>query len=210
MRFCKPFFTFFDFFKVSQFGVPQTRRRFIFVAFKGKALKHFKFPQPKSETTIKKFLYELGQDISIQLPNHNPVWGFKSYAHKETGSSFNELEDAVLVRLSRTASEGNPIRDFDSPFPAIDTATVWGWAKGNVEAERIIKDRNGAMFVRNPESEAKLWRIKASKIRAFTAREYAQVQTFPDDWIFCGNNKREFQLQIGNAVPVIFAKKIAY
>jgi DNA (cytosine-5)-methyltransferase 1 len=35
------------------------------------------------------------------------------------------------------------------------------------------------------------------------------LQTFPDDWIFYGNNKRELQLQIGNAVPVIFAKKIA-
>jgi len=54
-----------------------------------------------------------------------------------------------------------------------------------------------------------LWRLKASKIRPFTAREYARIQTFPDDWIFYGNNKRELQLQIGNAVPVIFAKRIA-
>ena len=61
-----------------------------------------------------------------------------------------------------------------------DTATVWGWAKGNVVAERIVKDREGAMYVRNPESVAKLWRIKASKLRPFTAREYARLQTFPD------------------------------
>lgn len=65
------------------------------------------------------------------------------------------------------------------------------------------------MFVRNPESKAKLWRIKASKLRPFTAREYARLQTFPDDWVFYGNNKRELQLQIGNAVPVVFAEKIA-
>jgi DNA (cytosine-5)-methyltransferase 1 len=201
--------TTFDFFRVSQHGVPQTRRRFIFVAFKGESLKYFRFPKPQKDTSIRNFIYNLGQDLSIKLPNHDPMWGFKSYAHKETNQEFDETEEAIPVRLSRTASEGNPVRDFDSPFQAVDTATVWGWAKGNVVAERIIKDRNGAMFVRNPESDAKLWRIKASKIRPFTAREYARLQTFPDDWIFYGNNKRELQLQIGNAVPVIFAKKIA-
>lgn len=199
----------FDFFRVSEHGVPQTRRRFIFIAYKGDTLMHFRFPVPGKDTAIKDFIFDLAQDLTIQLPNHNPEWGFKSYAHTETGEAFKESEFAIPIRLSRTASEGNPIRDFNSPFPAIDTATVWGWALGNVVAERIDKDRENAMYVRNPNSTAKLWRLKASKIRPFTAREYARIQTFPDDWIFYGNNKRELQLQIGNAVPVIFAKRIA-
>lgn len=199
----------FDFFRVSEHGVPQTRRRFIFIAYKGDTLKHFRFPVPGKDTAIKDFIFDLAQDLTIQLPNHNPQWGFKSYAHTETGETIKESEFAIPIRLSRTASEGNPIRDFDSPFPAIDTATVWGWAIGNVVAERIDKDRENAMFVRNSNSTAKLWRLKASKIRPFTAREYARIQTFPDDWIFYGNNKRELQLQIGNAVPVVFAKRIA-
>ncbi len=199
----------FDFFRVSEHGVPQTRRRFIFIAYKGDTLKHFRFPKPEKDTTIKDFIYDLGQDLRIELPNHNPEWGFKSYAHTETGEPCGNDDIAIPIRLSRTASEGNPIRDFNSPFPAIDTATVWGWAIGNVVAHRIDKDRENAMFVRNPDSTAKLWRLKASKIRPFTAREYARIQTFPDDWIFYGKNKRELQLQIGNAVPVIFAKRIA-
>lgn len=199
----------FDFFRVSQHGVPQTRRRFVFIAYKNNTLRNFKFPKAERETGIRNFIYELGQNLDVKLPNHNPEWGFKSYVHAETGLPYDEAEIVIPVRLSRTASEGNPIRDFDSPFPAIDTATVWGWAIGNVLAERIEKDRHNEMYVRNPESTAKLWRIKASKIRPFTAREYARLQTFPDDWIFYGNNKRELQLQIGNAVPVIFAKKIA-
>lgn len=199
----------FDFFRVSKHGVPQTRRRFVFIAYKDDTLKHFKFPRVEKETGIRKFIYELGQNLNIELPNHNPEWGFKSYAHTETGLPYDESEIVIPVRLSRTASEGNPIRDFDTPFPAIDTATVWGWAIGNVIAERINKNRDKAMYVRNPESTAKLWRIKASKIRPFTAREYARLQTFPDDWVFQGNNKRELQLQIGNAVPVVFAKKVA-
>ena len=79
-----------------------------------------------------------------------------------------------------------------------------------MEATRIEKERgDNALFVRNPDSQARLWRISASRLRPFTAREYARLQTFPDTWEFCGQNKREVQLQIGNAVPVIFAKRIA-
>jgi len=201
--------TVFQFFKVANFGVPQTRRRFIFIAYKNPKFSCFCFPQSQRETTIRDFLYELGQDLTISLPNHNPKWGFKSYAHTETGEPFDHNETAIPVRFSRTASEGTPIRDFDSPFPAVDTATVWGWAQGNVKAKRIQKDRSDDIYVRNPQSDAKLWRVSASRLRAFTAREYARLQTFPDNWVFLGNNKRDIQLQIGNAVPVIFAKKIA-
>lgn len=194
-------------FRVAEYGVPQTRRRFIFIAYRDHRMSAFAFPEPAKETPIRDFIYDLGQDLTISLPNHNPEWGFNSYAHSETNAPFDENDIAVPVRFSRTASEGNPIRDFDSPFPAVDTATVWGWALGNVTATRIQKDRNNALYVRNPESNAKLWRISASKLRPFTAREYARLQTFPDDWIFIGDNKRDVQLQIGNAVPVIFAKK---
>lgn len=199
----------FQFFRVSEYGVPQTRRRFIFIAYKGDTLDHFQFPLPQKETPIRDFLFELAQNDHLELPNHFPQWGFKSHVHIETGTPVSAEETAIPVRLSRTASEGNPVRDFDAPFPAVDTATVWGWAKGNVQALRIEKDRDNSMFVRNPESNARLWRISASRIRSFTAREYARLQTFPDDWVFYGENKRELQLQIGNAVPVVFAKQIA-
>ena len=200
----------FQFFRVSGYGVPQTRRRFIFVAWRGDTLAHYAFPLPSRETTIRNFIYDLGQDTTISLPNHDPSWGFQSYVHTETHEPFDPREEVVPVRFSRTASEGTPLRTFDAPFPAVDTATVWGWAQGNVRATRIDKDRDGdALFVRNPESHARLWRISASRLRPFTAREYARLQTFPDSWEFCGQNKREVQLQIGNAVPVIFAKRIA-
>jgi DNA (cytosine-5)-methyltransferase 1 len=199
----------FNFFRVSEHGVPQTRRRFIFVASKDPNLVKFKFPKPEKDTTIRKFIFELGQNVNIKLNNHDTSWGFHSFAHTETGEKFDLNEEAIPVRLSRTASDGNPIRKFHDPFPAIDTATIWGWAQGNVTAKRVIKDRSNSKFVRNPNSKAKLWRISASRIRSFTAREYARLQTFPDDWIFTGKNKREFQLQIGNAVPVEFARRLA-
>lgn len=201
----------FQSFRMSEYGVPQTRRRFIFIAYKDNRLDAFAFPPPGKETSIRNFLSDLAQDTTIKLPNHNPTWGFDSHVHTETHEAFDENSQVLPVRLSRTASDGNPVRTFDTPFPAVDTATVWGWAQGHVQARRVEKERQGgtALFVRNPNSKARLWRISASRLRPFTAREYARLQTFPDDWLFTGKNKRELQLQIGNAVPVVFAKKIA-
>ena len=44
--------------------------------------------------------------------------------------------------------------------------------------------------------------------RALTCRELARIQTFPDDYIFCGSSI-EIQQQIGNAVPCNLANAIA-
>ncbi len=44
--------------------------------------------------------------------------------------------------------------------------------------------------------------------RALTCRELARLQTFPDSFIFLGNTGK-VQQQIGNAVPVLLANKIA-
>ena len=167
------------------------------------------FPCQGKTTTIKEFIYDLGQGLEITLPNHKPDWKFSSYAHKETNEPFDPNEDIVPIRISRTASDGYPVRKFDEPFPAVDTATVWGWAQGNVKAVRLEKDRGSDIYIRNPKASVTLWRITASRMRVFTPREFARLQTFPDSWEFIGKNKREVQLQIGNAVPVNFAKTIA-
>ena len=195
--------------KVSEHGVPQTRRRLLFVAFRDISPAGYHFPTPEPESNIRPFLYDLAQGENRNLPNHDPRWGFRSAVHVETGEAFDPAEEVVPVRFSRTASDGFPVRTFDAPFPAIDTATVWGWAQGNVQAKRTEKDRAHGKFIRNPKSEVTLWRISASRLRSFTDREYARLQTFPDDWRFLGGNKRDIHLQIGNAVPVVFAERIA-
>ena len=44
-------------------------------------------------------------------------------------------------------------------------------------------------------------RCHPSETRPLTVREYARIQTFPDDWSFAGSTSSQYK-QIGNAVPV--------
>ena len=52
-------------------------------------------------------------------------------------------------------------------------------------------------------------RCHPDETRPFTIREYARIQTFPDEWEFVGSVSQQYK-QIGNAVPVNLAKEIGY
>ena len=52
-------------------------------------------------------------------------------------------------------------------------------------------------------------RCHPDETRPFTVREYARIQTFPDDWQFSGPMAQQYK-QIGNAVPVNLGREVGY
>ena len=50
-------------------------------------------------------------------------------------------------------------------------------------------------------------RCHPDESRPFTTREYARIQSFPDDWNFVGKMSDVYK-QIGNAVPVELARNV--
>ena len=52
-------------------------------------------------------------------------------------------------------------------------------------------------------------RCHPDETRPFTVREYARIQTFPDEWVFEGSVSQQYK-QIGNAVPCNLGQEIGF
>lgn len=70
-------------------------------------------------------------------------------------------------------------------------------------ARRLSWDEPSLTLVCTP-AQKQTERCHPSESRPLTTREYARIQTFPDDWEFSGSDSQVYK-QIGNAVPVNLA-----
>lgn len=67
-------------------------------------------------------------------------------------------------------------------------------------ARRLSWDEPSLTLTTSP-AQKQTERCHPSETRPLTVREYARIQTFPDEWIFEGSTNQQYK-QIGNAVPV--------
>lgn len=67
-------------------------------------------------------------------------------------------------------------------------------------ARRLSWDEPSLTLTCSP-AQKQTERCHPSETRPLTVREYARIQTFPDDWVFSGSVASQYK-QIGNAVPV--------
>jgi len=67
-------------------------------------------------------------------------------------------------------------------------------------ARRLAWNEPSLTLTCNP-AQKQTERCHPGETRPLTVREYARVQTFPDNWEFAGSTTSQYK-QIGNAVPV--------
>ena len=84
--------------------------------------------------------------------------------------------------------------------PFIDEEYLYGCA----EEDWVVKYHRELMAGKTTPTE----REAPSRLRRLTIREAARIQTFPDNYIFCGT-KGHIYTQIGNAVPCRLAESVA-
>lgn len=185
----------------SDYGVPQRRKRVIFV---GTLEDEFSFPEPVGYTVTTKMAIS-------DLPTLEDELG-------EEESDYLTLPQNDYQKLMRTNSEKvyNHIaaNHSDRVKEIIALVPDGGNYKNLPEELRNTRNFNVA-WTRFPSNEPSPtidtghrhhFHYKFNRVP--TVRESARLQSFPDDFIFTGNKTQQFR-QVGNAVPPIMAKAIA-
>ena len=83
--------------------------------------------------------------------------------------------------------------------------TCWYMGGGRTGILRRIGLNEPSLTVLTSPGMKQTDRCHPLEVRPFSYRENARIQTFPDDWVFCGRLLEKYK-QIGNAVPVNLAK----
>ena len=201
---CHPFIL-----NATEYGVSQKRERVFFIGIKGNSDPFFVAhmadcleQQKKMAPFIRDLLNDLGPAGTEANPNTctakitfatSPIMRKSPYA----GMYFNGQGRPINVdEYANTlpASMGG------NKTPFVDEEYLYGDAEEDwvVQYHKGLTD--GTIVPEFTEAP--------SRLRRLTIREAARIQTFPDDYTFCGNKGRIYT-QIGNAVPCKLAEAVA-
>jgi len=193
--------------QAEKFGVPQTRRRAVFLGRKNKL--NIDIPDGNNQrTTVMDALSDLpklksGEGDTIQSYSNVPKNSFqkqirrgskKVHNHIATKHSKIALERLKFVKLGTTRDD----LPEEHKTKSIHSGT-WTRLKPNGFARTITTrfDTPSSGQFTLPYQD-----------RCVTVREAARLQSFPDNFIFTGNKSSQM-LQVGNAVPPLMAQELA-
>ena len=187
----------------SDYGVPQNRRRVVFVGVKG--VNSYNFPSGK---TVDLKLKITTKDAISDLPDDSVVDGSKNKIKPK-----NDYQ--TKMRANATKVFNHQITNHDQK--TIDTIALVPDGKNYKSLPEHLKNTRkvNIAWTRYSSSKPSLtidtghrhhFHYKYNRVP--TVRESARLQSFPDDFVFLGSKTSQYK-QVGNAVPPLMAEAIA-
>ncbi|MBI3189969.1 MAG: DNA cytosine methyltransferase [Ignavibacteriales bacterium] len=174
-------------YKFEEYGVPQSRHRVIIVGIRDDINIPFRIPSPQPYKDA---------DVSVLNAIENPRIPIDAPNNELTKQS-----NAVVERLKYIKPGENA---FDADIPEHLQLNVKG-AKISQIYKRLNPSKPSYTVTGSGGGGTHVYHWKEN--RALTNRERARLQTFPDDFVFCGS-KESVRKQIGMAVPPRGAKVV--
>lgn len=172
--------------KAVMYQVPQKRERLILIAIRNDIAKlvDFQWPSPYKRVMTLRDAFFKGDLYPCNVPS-------------SIGQTYPEKKRRVLDMVP----EGGDWRDLpiEEQKDYMGGSFYLGGGKTGM-ARRLSMDEPSLTLTCAP-AQKQTERCHPTETRPLTVREYARIQTFPDEWLFMGSLSDQYK-QIGNAVPV--------
>lgn len=186
----------------ADYGVPQNRKRVVFVGVKGENT--FEYPAIQTEqVTCEMALSDLpplvdviGEDV--QSYASAPQNAYQKLMREKSDEIRNHVAASHSEKVQHIISlvpDGGNYKDLPAEFRESRNFHV-AWTRFHSQKPAPTIDTGHRHH----------FHYKYNRVP--TVRECARLQSFPDDFIFLGNKTQQFR-QVGNAVPPIMAQRIA-
>ncbi len=165
------------------YGVAEKRERVVIIGIRNDIAVDFEYPAPHDYKPVLR-------DVLVDVPTS---WGAKYPQSKK------EVFDLVPA--------GGCWRDLPEDVARAYMKGSYGLGGGKTGMARRLSWDEPCLTILCSPCMKQTDRCHPDETRPFTVRESARIQSFPDEWQFSGSMQNQYK-QIGNAVPVNFAKEI--
>jgi DNA (cytosine-5)-methyltransferase 1 len=178
--------------KAINFKVPQKRERLILVGIRKDVDCKYEYPLPHKKIYTLREALKKGELFNSNVP-------------RSAGASYPQNKKAILDMVPPKGYWRDLPLELQKKF--MGASFYLGGGKTGI-ARRIGWDEPCLTLTCSP-AQKQTERCHPDETRPFTVREYARIQTFPDEWKFAGSLAQQYK-QIGNAVPVNLGKEVGY